>query len=79
MRDRLIQRFISHMNIPCLLYTSMPVLPGSQLDENLHKEGCCDHHDHFCNSAPETNWHSCVEHGEKIGLGTREYELITIR
>ena len=57
----------------------MPVLPGSQLDENLRKEGCCDHHDHFCNSAPETNWRSCVAHGEKIGLGTREYELLTIR
>ncbi|WP_367923938.1 DUF362 domain-containing protein [uncultured Ruthenibacterium sp.] len=57
----------------------MPILPHSQLYDNLHKDGACDHHDHFCNSAPETNWKTCVEHGEKIGLGTRDYELITIR
>ena len=57
----------------------MPVLPGSQLYENLHREGVCDLHDHFCNSAPDTNWKSCVEHGEKIGLGTRSYELVTVR
>lgn len=57
----------------------MPVLPGSQLYENLHREGACDLHDHFCNSAPDTNWKSCVEHGEKIGLGTRSYELVTVR
>ena len=57
----------------------MPVLSGSQLYENLHREGACDLHDHFCNSAPDTNWKSCVEHGEKIGLGTRSYELVTVR
>ena len=57
----------------------MPVLPGSQLYENLHREGACDLHDHFCNSAPDTNWKSCVEHGEKIGLGTRSYELVAVR
>ena len=25
-----------------------------------------------------TNWRSCLEHGEKIGIGTRDYELIKI-
>ena len=25
-----------------------------------------------------TDWRSCLEHGEKLGIGTREYELIKI-
>lgn len=37
-----------------------------------------DHHDHFTNTSPDTNWKSCMEHGEKIGLGLMSYELITI-
>ena len=35
-------------------------------------------HDHFQRIHPDTNWRSCLEHGEKIGIGTREYELIRI-
>ena len=35
-------------------------------------------HDHFQHIHPDTNWRSCLEHGEKIGIGTREYELIKI-
>lgn len=35
-------------------------------------------HDHFQRLHPDTNWRSCLEHGEKIGTGTREYELIKI-
>ena len=56
-----------------------PVMPGSRLDQYLHTEGCEDHHDHFCNNFPETNWRSCLEHAEKIGLGTRNYELIEVK
>ena len=56
-----------------------PVMPGSRLDQYLHTEGCEDHHDHFCNNFPETNWRSCLEHAEKIGLGTRSYELIEVK
>ena len=56
-----------------------PVMPGSRLDQHLHTEGCEDHHDHFCNNFPETNWRSCLEHAEKIGLGTRNYELIEVK
>jgi uncharacterized Fe-S center protein len=51
-------------------------LPGSQLYDHIHAEGFCDHHDHFKNSTPESEWRSCLEHAEKIGLGSREYELI---
>ena len=39
--------------------------------------GPCDH-DHFQRLHPDTNWRSCLEHGEKIGIGTRDYELIKI-
>ena len=35
-------------------------------------------HDHFQRIHPDTNWRSCLEHGEKIGIGSREYELIKI-
>ena len=35
-------------------------------------------HDYFQRLHPDTNWRSCLEHGEKIGIGTREYELIKI-
>ncbi len=34
--------------------------------------------DRFVISHPETNWESQIKHGEKIGLGTSEYELIKI-
>ena len=36
-------------------------------------------HDHFQRLHPDTNWRSCLEHGEKIGMGTRSYELVTIK
>ena len=51
-------------------------LPGSQLWDNMHREGFVDLHDHFRNSGPETEWESCLEHAEKIGIGTRSYERI---
>ena len=54
-------------------------LSGSQLSDNLAKPGFVDHHDHFTNSTPESEWRSCLEHAEKIGLGTRAYELIVIK
>ena len=53
-------------------------LPGSLLDEHLHTPGFCNHHDHFKNTTPESDWKSCLEHAEKIGLGSRSYELITV-
>lgn len=53
-------------------------LPGSQLADNLAKKGFIDHHDHFINSSPESEWQSCMDQAEKIGLGTRDYELISV-
>jgi uncharacterized Fe-S center protein len=54
-----------------------PVIAGSVLSDNLnheHEKG----HDHFYYSHPDTNWRTCLEHGEKIGLGSMSYELIEI-
>lgn len=55
-----------------------PVIAGSLLDDRLKKHGEATRHDHFCDTFPNTNWRSCVEHGEKIGLGSCSYELITL-
>lgn len=57
---------------------AMPVLAGSKLDGNLHDHGDC-HHDHFTNTFPETNWHSCIDHAVKLGIGQKEYELIEVK
>ena len=53
-------------------------MPNSQLSDNLRRPDFVDHHDHFVNSTPESEWKSCLAHAEKIGLGTRCYELIRI-
>ena len=51
-----------------------PVIGNSVLGDHQH---ICEG-DHFHNVSPNTNWMSCVEHAEKLGLGTREYELIEV-
>jgi uncharacterized Fe-S center protein len=53
-------------------------LPGSQLAKNMAKPDFVDQHDHFTNSTPESEWRTCLAHAEKIGLGTRDYELIVL-
>ncbi len=54
-------------------------LPNSQLSDHLAEKGWQCHHDHFLYSNPRVDWASTLEHGEKIGLGTREYELVTLK
>ena len=53
-------------------------MPGSQLAKHLADPHFENHHDHFKNSTPESEWQSCLSHAEKIGLGSRSYELITL-
>jgi uncharacterized protein len=53
-------------------------LRDSQIERNLAKPGFETKGDHFGNSAPASEWRSCLEHAEKIGLGTRKYELIKV-
>ena len=50
-----------------------PALENSALAERLQ-----DGLDHFTSLFPTTDWHIQLEHSEKLGLGTQEYELITI-
>lgn len=51
-------------------------LPNSVLSDNMKKADFCDYHDHFENTTVDSEYKSCLEHGEEIGLGSREYELI---
>lgn len=75
------------------LCNRMPVMSGSILDDNCrehghdHEQGHGHEHchadgagttDHFHMTHPDTEWESCLAHAEKIGLGTRQYELKTI-
>ena len=53
-------------------------LPGSQLWEALHDEHFHETGNLFNNLHPESDWKSCFEQAEKLGIGTREYELITV-
>ena len=54
---------------------SQPPMPGSVLFD----EGCdCSCGDIFKAAHPDTHWQSCLEHAERLGLGSRKYELIKI-
>lgn len=58
------------------LCNQMPAIEGSILEENIKADPHeAESHDHFHMVHPDTEWESCLEHAEKIGLGTREYEL----
>lgn len=54
-------------------------LPNTQLTDQMAKEDFCDHHDHFENVTPNAEYKTCLAHAAKIGLGNREYELITVK
>lgn len=60
----------------CLHATPMP---NSQLSDNLADPHWHHHHDNFLDSNPNVRWKKPLEHAEKIGLGTREYELIQMK
>ena len=51
--------------------------PGSQLYKNIQKNPEAAKGDDFFHiTTPDSDWKTCLEHAEKIGMGTREYELI---
>lgn len=52
-----------------------PVIPGSASDA---KELPGHTHDVFRMAHPDTDWEAGLIHGEKLGLGTREYELVKL-
>ena len=45
----------------------------SLLAESLHTG-----HDNFGKVSPDTNWRVTMEHAERMGIGTMEYEIITV-
>jgi len=49
-----------------------PALQGTILDGTEKKN------DHFTSIHPTTDWRSQIKHAEKMGLGSADYELITI-
>ena len=50
-----------------------PVIADSKLGRSGHLIG-----DYFTNTHPDTDWKASIDHAVKLGLGSREYELITI-
>ncbi len=57
------------------LCNQQPVMPGGRL-EKMHRQ---QSQDHFCANHPETDWRVCLDHAQALGIGTKEYELITIK
>ncbi len=54
------------------LVNAQPVMPGCAID------GLADCKDRFKMMHPETNYIVCLDHAQKLGIGTKEYELIDI-
>lgn len=54
-------------------------LLNTQLAEQMRAPDFCDHHDHFENTTPNSEYKTCLAHAEKIGLGNRAYELICMK
>lgn len=52
---------------------------NSQLGDHLAQPDWHHHHDHFKDSNPNVHWEETLEHSVKIGFGSREYELITMK
>ena len=52
---------------------AQPAIANSRLGEQPHV-----HHDHFMDNHPDTNWKSAIDHAVKLGIGSKEYELIKI-
>lgn len=52
---------------------------NSQLGDNMAKEHFHDHGDVWHNSNPNVSWAETLEHAQKIGVGTRDYELIVMK
>ncbi len=72
-------------SMPTIVYPENDLGLGNMLQDkaghgHCHDHGeCADHDDKFHLLHPDTDWKSSIEHGCKIGLGRREYELIVVR
>ena len=54
-------------------------IANSQLGDNLARPGWKSLGDHFLNSNPNVRWKETLAHAEKIGLGSREYNLVKVK
>ena len=52
-----------------------PVMAGSAITDLGHEHDC----DRFHAAHDNTHWQDFIEHGKKIGLGSDQYELVTVR
>ena len=57
----------------------MTPIRNSQLGDHLAQENWEHHHEHFLDSNPNICWKETLEHAEKIGMGTRDYELVPLK
>lgn len=55
---------------------AMPTNPDSYVHGHAAQGGHA--HDHFHYAHPDTNWTVALDHGQALGLGTRQYELVKI-
>ncbi len=61
------------------LCNQMPVIEGSRLDRHMKAHGHEDpNHEYFHMNHPDAEWETCLIHAEKIGIGTRSYDLVRI-
>ncbi len=60
------------------LCNSVEPFKNGQVGDNMAKPGFVNYFDLFKNSRPTIDWKSCMEHAEKIGLGSRDYELVRL-
>jgi len=58
------------------MVNSSPVLPGSRIFSKKSPDN--SRQDHFRIIHPNTRWQAGLEHAEKIGLGSREYEIVEV-
>ncbi len=60
----------------------LPDTEYTHMHEKLEAAGELDEvhaNDKFHITHPDTDWKSCIDHAEKIGIGTHEYELIRVK
>lgn len=62
--------------LPNTMYTDHH--DSSEAERVNHVHNCQGEHDKFYYTHPDTDWKSGLVHGEKIGLGSMDYELIRI-
>lgn len=68
------------LDMACVdLANRQPIINGSILSDNTNRIGATEkNHEHFHMTHPEAEWESCLEHAERIGLGSRTYDLVMI-